>query len=179
MSKNWRTLLITPLNGLTLSTLFFYPLLTAVSGDNINFLHWALIDSAEAISSWLFVGSVFTALIYSGERIFSKKINTVWTLLLIEFGAFMALGGLIRNEPLYSLLQTNRQSLISFTLITSALNLALIAWIYLKKTNQPQEIISNLLLLASPLNLIFIFNNLGVCIIELIIFGTSANLILT
>ena len=59
MPKNWKAILTTPLNGLTLSTLFFYPLLTALSGENINLLHWALIDSVETISSWIFIGILF------------------------------------------------------------------------------------------------------------------------
>lgn len=156
MSKNWRAISALLLNGLTLSTLFFYPLITALSGKNINLLHWALIDSIEAISSWLFVGLAFSMLIYGGNCFLSKKISGIWTLLLFEFCAFMALGGLIRNEPFLSLLKGHRQEINALTIIAVLLNLLLISWIYFKKSNRPQEIIRSALLIASPLNLIFI-----------------------
>ena len=156
MSKNWRATLTTLLNGLTLSTLFFYPLITALSGENINLLHWALIDSMETISSWLFVGIVFSILIYAGKYYFSNKISGIWSLILFEFCVSMALGGVIRNEPFTSVLKDHRQEINTLTIIAALLNLFLICWIYFKKSNRPQEIIRSALLIASPVNLIFI-----------------------
>jgi hypothetical protein len=158
MPKNWIATSSLLLSGLTLSTLFFFPLLTALSGSNIDLLHWALIDSTETILSWLFVGLIFSAFICAGQTFLSTRLNTIWTLILIEFSVFMALGGLIRNEPFASLLKDHRQEINALAIIAALLNLLLISWIYFKKSNRPQAIMRSTLLIMSPLNLIFVIH---------------------
>ena len=52
------------LSGLTISTMFFFPLLNVVNGNNFQVLHWNSQDTIETLLSWILLGGLIGSLFF-------------------------------------------------------------------------------------------------------------------
>jgi hypothetical protein len=146
------------LGGLTVSTLFFFPLINTLSGSNIDALHWNTQDSAETLLSWITLGTLIGGLFYliscKGNR---HHIAFIY-MLMINIGGFFAIGTLIRKSELINSFKNNPSAIYTIATIIALLLVALTVWISTTSKTKYSSIPQWILVVLAPLNLLIPLN---------------------
>ena len=155
---NFKEILKLLIGGMTISTLFFFPLINALSGNNVEALHWNAQDSTETLLSWItlgvLIGSLFYLMGYKGNR---HLIAFIY-MLMIEIGGFFAVGTLIRKSELINSLKNKQSFIYTIDTILALLLVALTAWISTTSKTTYSKIPQRILVVLAPLNLLMPLN---------------------
>lgn len=147
--------------GMTISTLFFIPLLNTLNSDNYPYLFWNNQDTIETTLSWVTLGSLFgVAFLYVNHKN-NFKFTAFFYLLSLIFGGFFAAGAIGRSVYITSAYNAIEKSpatlhaiyiLIATLLIISLILAAFSPYVIGAKISK------QLIYLFAPLNILFIFN---------------------
>jgi hypothetical protein len=96
-----------------------------------------------------------------GSKIIRGQFYSIVSVLLLQFGLFFAFGGVARNEPIYSFLKSNHQLIAYISYFSLICNVIFIIWVYKQKSELIRKIIARLILVLSPLILVFVFHILS------------------
>lgn len=143
--------------GMTLSTLFFQPLIGVLVTEKIDLLHWAKIDSILLIFSWLFIGVIIFLGLHICKKI-SQKIYINIILLLLEIGLLMLFAQMLRHEVVTTLIKNHPFTINTIILICTIANIGLFFKINFIDSKKTEILLDKIILLLSPVIIIFIFH---------------------
>jgi hypothetical protein len=158
MQSIFREALKAFLSGLTISTLFFFPLLNVLSGNNFEVLHWNSQDTTETLLSWLILGTLIGGLFFFVNRKGNQYVTAFFYALMIEIGGFFAVGALIRKIELINALKSNQTIVYTIATIVALFLIALTAWISTTSNACYSKIPKRVLIILAPLNILMVFN---------------------
>ncbi len=150
---------------MTISTLFFFPLINALSGSNIEALHWNTQDSAETLIAWITIGTLIGSFFYLISNTGNRRLIAFIYMLMIEIGGFFAIGTLIRKSELINSLKNNPSAIYTIATIIALLLVALTAWISTTSETKYSRIPQRMLVVLAPLNLLMPLN-LGIAQVD-------------
>lgn len=146
------------LNGLTIATLIFFPLINVLSGNNYEALHWNSQDTIETLISWMILGGVIGSLFFYISQKGGQNLISFSYMVMLQTGGFFVVGALIRNSELIHTLKSNHTVIYGVATIVAIFLITFTIWISFTSHNRYTKNLPKILILISPLNFLMVTN---------------------